>query len=394
MSTSVAEDFDPTEPETLESAHALYAHLRAECPVARSNAWDGFWALMAYEDVRDAASNPKLFTTTVQNVVPRVAPTGRRAPLHLDPPEHTPYRKVLNSLLTAEKVEQLEPAIRAFAIELLEPIIERGTADICRDFSAVLPLKVFGDWMQLPAEWLARLHELAMAFNSSVRAADPDAMRETSFALYDLARALVDDRVKGPRDPAFDPASALLAATIDGEPLPYEMVVGCVRQVLVVGLVAPMVLVGSIVVHLSRDVELQQRLRAQRELVPQAVEEFLRLYTPYRGFARTATEPVTLNGRDIRPDEPIALVFSSANRDETVFPEPDRFILNRPNLSQHLAFGRGPHNCPGAMLARAELTIALTELLARTRHFEITSEPVLTSFPEMGVISVEVRLER
>src|SRR5690606_23113219 len=133
------------------------------------------------------------------------------------------------------------------------------------------------------------------------------------------------------------------------------------------GMVAPMVMIGNIAIHLSRDQELQRQLRTSPADIPAAIEEFLRLYSPYRGFARTPTRDVEIGGRLIRKDEAIALVYASANRDETVFPEGERFILNRPNIDRHLAFGRGPHNCPGHHLGRMQLRVALEELLAATR---------------------------
>ena len=126
---------------------------------------------------------------------------------------------------------------------------------------------------------------------------------------------------------------------------PDVLLAGCVRQVLVVGMIAPMVLIGSIVVHLCRHPDLQQQLRNAPALMPAAIEEFLRLYTPYRGFARTAVGDVEIRGRTIPANEPIALVYASANRDESVFPDGSEFRLNRPNISEHLAFGRGPHQC-------------------------------------------------
>jgi cytochrome P450 len=166
-----------------------------------------------------------------------------------------------------------------------------------------------------------------------------------------------------------------------------------VRQVLVVGIVAPVVLMGSFAVHLSRDRELQSKLRAQPELIPSALEELIRLYTPYRGFARTATCPVTLHDREIPPGEPIALVYASANRDDSVFPDPDAFIMDRPNISEHLGFGRGPHNCPGIHLGRMQLRVALEELLARTSGFTLAGEPLAVPYPEIGAISVPLRFE-
>src|SRR5438128_9959648 len=150
-------------------------------------------------------------------------------------------------------------------------------------------------------------------------------------------------------DPREDPASALLAATDDqGNLLPDQLLLGTVRQLIVVGMIAPSVFIGTVVVHLARHQELQQRLREHLELVPAATEEYLRLFTPYRGFARTAKHDVTIGGRSIKKDEPIALVFASANRDEAVFPNGDEFVLHRPNIKEHVAFGAGPHQCAGA----------------------------------------------
>jgi cytochrome P450 len=185
-------------------------------------------------------------------------------------------------------------------------------------------------------------------------------------------------------DAAHDPVSAFLAARSGGEPLPPDLVVGAIRQVLVVGIVAPMVMIGNMAIHLARDKALQRELRDAPDRIPAAVEEFLRLYTPYRGFARTARADVEIGGRTIRKDEAIALIMASANRDEDVFPDPERFVLDRPNIREHLAFGRGPHYCAGAALARLELQIALEELLRNTSDFDLDGEIKMSPFPELG----------
>jgi cytochrome P450 len=390
-SDRTAQDFDPLLPETFDSANEDYTRLRAQCPVARTDAWGGFWALMRYEDVKRAASDSKTFITSVQNVVPKVAFTGRRPPLHLDPPDHTPYRRALNPLLTPERATALEPVTRAFAAALLEPMVARGGGDICGEFSSYLPVQVFGSWMNMPEQWLETLHRAGRAFNVAVQSAVEETMRETSLELYQLARDLISLRKREPQDPALDPTSALLAARSNGEPLPDEMIVGTVRQVLVVGMIAPMVMVGSIAVHLSRDQELQARLRSEPELIPAAIEEFLRLYTPYRGFARTAVEDVEMGGRTIGAGEVVALVYASANRDESVFEDGCTFRLNRPNIGEHLAFGRGPHNCPGAAIGRMQIRVGLEELLRLTNGFELSGEILPTRFPEIGALSVPLR---
>ena len=391
MST-IPQDFDPELPEDFDSAHRDYARLRAECPVAHTDGLGGFWALARYDDVKRAASESATFITSVQNVIPKVAFTGRRPPLHLDPPEHTPYRKALNPLLSLERSEAFAPRVRDLARQMLSPMVAKGGGDICVDFSSYLPVRVFGEWMRMPADWLDTLHDAGRAFVLAVHMNQPDRMKETSLRLYDMARALIAIRRETPDDPNLDPTSALLDARHEGEPLPDELLVGTVRQVLLVGLVAPMVMIGTICVHLCRDPALQQQLRDDPALLPAAIEEFLRLYTPYRGFARTAVHDVAMSGRTIPAGEAIALLYCSANRDESIFPDGDKFVLNRPNIGEHLAFGRGPHNCPGLHLGRMQLRVAMEELLAATPGgFELAGDISMSRWPEIGPLVVPLR---
>ncbi len=394
QSRPVPPDLNPLAPETFDSPYAIYADLRKRCPVAHADAWNGFWALTRYEDVREAATDYRTFTTTVQNVIPKVAFTGRRPPLHLDPPDHTVYRKALNPLLSDANVARLETSIRKIAATTLVPLLERGEGDICRDYSSHLTVQVFAAWMNLNAHDAQALSEIGRSYNMAVQSAQDGLVRDISLRLYAIARDLIQHRRDAPQDSAVDPISALIEARHEGQPLPEDMLIGTVRQVLVVGIIAPTIVIGSIVVHLARDQELQSQLRADPALLIPALEEFLRLYTPYRGFARTPTRDIELHGRTIHKDEPVALVFASANRDESVFPEPDRFVMNRPNIGEHLAFGRGPHNCVGSALARLELRIALEELLAGTQQIELNGEVLATRMPEIGALSVPVRFRR
>ena len=386
------EDYNPLVKEDFDTARTEYARLRGTCPVAHSDAYGGFWALTKYEDVQRVFADPAMFITSVQNVVPKVAFSGRRPPLHFDPPEHTPYRSALNPLLSDEKIGLLAPTIRSCIRDQLLPLLARGRGDICGEFASIFQVKVFAIWMNLPAELEAQLAEAGPAFVKAVESADPERMKETSLVLYDMARSLVALRKATPMDAAVDPVSAFLAVRHQGAPLPDEMVVGAIRQVLVVGIVAPMIMIGNMVIHLARDKAMQQQLRAHPEQIPAAVEEFLRLYTPYRGFARTARADVEIGGRTILKDEAIALIMASANRDESVFPNPDAFELNRPNIRDHLAFGRGPHYCAGSALARQELQIALDELLKNTSDFELDGEILMSPFPELGPWFVPVTL--
>ncbi|MEN9683201.1 MAG: hypothetical protein RLZZ427_952 [Pseudomonadota bacterium] len=390
--SSIPQDFDPELSEDFDSAHREYARLRRECPVAHTDGLGSFWALTRYEDVKRAASDSATFITSKQNVIPKVAFTGRRPPLHLDPPEHTPYRKALNPLLSPARSESFAPRARELTREFLAPMVANGGGDICVEFSSHLPVHIFGEWMRMPQDLLGELHDAGRAFVLAVHLSDVEKTKETSLRLYEMARGLIALRREHPQDPAIDPTSALIAARHNGEPLPEELLVGTVRQVLLVGIVAPLVMIGAICVHLCRHPELQQELRAKPELWPAAIEEFLRLYSPYRGFARTPVQDVELGGRTIPAGDAIALLYCSANRDETVFPDPDSFIMNRPNISDSLAFGRGPHNCPGLHLARMQLRVAMEEIMAATPNgFELDGDIAMSRWPEIGPIKVALR---
>jgi cytochrome P450 len=385
-------DFDPLAPETFESFHEEFATLRERCPVAHSDAWNGYWALLRYDDVLAAAGDPDLFTTTVQNVVPRLAFTGRRPPLHLDPPEHTPYRRALNPYFTPAKMAALEPRLREIVAGLLDPIVAAGGGDICAEYTHRLPGYVFADFFNLTPELGMAIREATREFVDAVQRFEHENVKRTSLALYDIARTIIEMRQTDPLDPADDPTTGLLAARVDGEPLPEDMLLGTIRQFIVVGMVAPCVFIGSMVVHLAQNPEVQSQLRAGPRLIPAAVEEYLRLLTPYRGFARTPTRDVEIGGRLLRKDEPVALVYASANRDESVFPDPDRFVLGRPNIGRHLAFGAGPHRCAGAPLAVLMLRVTLEELLSRTSSIDVAGEIKMTGWPEWGTLSVPVAL--
>jgi cytochrome P450 len=385
-------EYDPTQPETFDSTHEEFTRLRAQCPVAHSNAFEGFWAVTRYDDVLHILMDPQMYITSVRNVVPGSSTTGRRPPLHLNPPEHTPYRRAIDRALSGARVTAIEPATRRIARELMQKFVALGEADFIDEFASPLPAHVFSQWMGLTQAQTDVLWRTAKAYVKAWEAFDRASVAVAGDQLAKLAAELIAERRRSPRDPQVDPTSSLLEAQdSEGRPLPQDLLAGCVRQVLVVGLVAPPIVMGSIAVHLARDQKLQKQLRSDLALVPEAVEEFLRLYTPYRGFARTARETVELQGRTIQPGEAIALVYASANRDESVFEAPHEFRLGRPNLRQHLAFGRGPHMCAGVPLARQQLRIALEELLIQTRSFELSGEIKMSGMPEIGPISVRLR---
>jgi cytochrome P450 len=385
-------DFDPLASDAPDDTLAMYAELRGRCPVAHTDAYGGHWALTRYADVAAAASDSQTFISSVRAVVPSDPRGLRRPPLNFDAPAHTPYRKALDRTLQRSRIAKLEPRLRAHAARELAPMVARGSGDVAQEFGARFPAWVTTEWLNLPDEIAPRLADTATAWIRAWRRMDGPVVNEMSERMYGLARDLVRSRREAPLPVEDDPASSLLAERLDGEPLDEEHLVGALRQSLVVGMVAPPILLGSICVHLSRDQALQARLRTHPELLPAAVEEFLRLYTPYRGFARTVAHEVELHGRRIRPAEPVTLVYASANRDAEQFPDPDSFVLDRPEIATHLAFGRGRHRCAGMPLARLMVLIALQELLGRTDGFEVDGPLEGARMPEIGYVSVPLRI--
>jgi cytochrome P450 len=386
-------EYDPTRHESFEDTYEVFADLRKNCPVAHSDAFDGFWAFSRYADVLGALEDADNYITSVRNVVPGSSATGRRPPLHLNPPDHTPYRRAIDRALNFKRVAAIEPAIHRHTENLLRDFIALGEGDLVAHFGSPLPALVFGEWMGLRADQTQILWETGRAYVKAWESFDKDSVAKAAEGLAQMAAALIAERRASPRDPDSDPTSSLIIAKdAEGNPFPENLLAGCVRQVLVVGLVAPPIVIGSIAIHLSQDQALQSQLRARPELLDDALEEFLRLYTPYRGFARTVRREVELHGRTIKPNEPIALMYASANRDERIFEEPDVFKLRRPNIQSHLAFGRGPHRCAGMVLARLELKIALQKLLQMTSRFEVSGPIVMSGMPEVGPISVPLRI--
>lgn len=384
-------DFRVPETEDFDSPHALFAELRRRCPVAWSPDLGGFWAATRHADILRVLTDWQTFTTTVQNVVPAVATTQRRPPLHLDPPHNVPYRRAILPFLTPARLAEWRPRIEAMVAEHLAPFLAARGGDVCADFSFRLPIALLAEFFRLDPADAAEIRLVGAEFNMALQRQDVARLREKSDALYAIAARLIADRQAHPRDPEDDPVANLLATRVDGEPLPPPMVLGALRQFLLVGIIAPTTFIGSMAVHLARHPEHHAQLAADPALVPAALEELLRLYTPYRGFARTARQDVELGGRLIRAGEVVAAVFTSGNRDEEVFPDPDAYCPGRP-VEALLTFGRGPHMCPGAPLARLLLADVLRQMTGRTRRLELTGPVEMTRWPEYGPLCVPLRV--
>lgn len=385
-------EFCPHYEETFDNTHTLYEDMRKRCPVAHSTDFEGFWALFKYEDIVRMQEDSETFSVSERNVVPRVTRSGgKRPPLHFDPPEHDIYRKPINVVFRKSRMQAIEEPLAAIADELLDPLIAKGEFDFSRDFAEYFAAQAFGQILKLPLHMMLKAREAGVRYYRATTAMDRPAIEQSSADLYAVARQVVEARQNDLQNPEEDLISALLSAPHGDSTIPMPLVVASIRQFLSAAQAAPQAVLGSIAVHLARDQALQQQLRQDPSLHAKAVEEFLRMYAPYRVFARMATRDVEIGGRSILAGEVITMMFPSANRDEDVFTDPHEFRLDR-GANKHIAFGRGAHQCPAASLARLELSIGLRKLLEKTERIELAGPVRMSDWLEFGPSSTPLRV--
>lgn len=385
-------EWSPALDETFGSAHDDYARLRAENPFPWSDDFGGFWAATTYADIERIAQDDATFITSVQNVVPHVPRSSRRPPLHFDPPEHTAYRDAIDPVLRRSVVRAHHDAFRASAERLVDGMLAAEAPDAVADLAAPFVMDCFAAFLGVPSTLTRRIREIGVRYGFAIQDMDDDVIAECSSELYEIAETVYRDRLTQDPDPHRDLVASLHRAALDpSNHITEKTAIATVRQMIVAGMGAPQAVIGSSVAHLATDPELQSHLRAHPEDLPAAAEELLRLHAPYRVFARTAARDVDVHGRLVREREPIALVFPSANRDAEFFPDPDRFVLRRPQNS-HLAFGRGAHRCPAATMGRMELVTALSVLLERTSSFELAGRIRMMNWLEYGPRAVPLSI--
>lgn len=341
-----------------------------------------------YDDVVSLAVAPDRFNNSGGPQFGRGRP-----PLEVDRPEHTFFRRVLHPFFAKERVGRLEGRIRAFVVEMLEPVIAAGGGDLAGQLTYPLPARTLCAWLGLPdSEWAYLKRISDDLFNAEEgRGNDPDTVKRCAIALDEYSRRLVADRIEQPGDPELDLITGIVGKS-DGERTASAAdAVQLVRLLLVAGHNSTTSALGNCVLRIASDGELQTRLRSEPELIPVAVDELLRLETPVQAVPRWSTEDAVVADRPVHAGEKLMLLLASANRDPEQFAEPDTCRFDRqPN--RHLAFGYGIHRCIGADLARLELRVACEELLARCNWVSLAGRPTRTTFIRQGVSYLPVTL--
>jgi cytochrome P450 family 142 subfamily A polypeptide 1 len=370
--------------------HEELAWLRANAPVWRDPK-HGVWGVSTYDLVKQVSSQPALFSNA-GGIRPDTGPVPEM--IDMDDPEHWKRRKLVNKGLTPRRVREREASIRRTARRLVDAVVERQEFDLIWDLAAWLPLIVIGDDLGVAEPDREQLLRWSDELLSGLGSNNEETLTKQMLAAVgyaEYAGAVIEARRAQPTD---DLMSILVHAEVDGDHLSDEEIIAESLLILIGGDETTRHVISGGVYQLLLDRSRWEALRADRSLLPTAIEEMLRWVSPIRNMARQATTDLELNGQQIRQGEKLLLLYPSANRDEAVFEDPFRFDLRRtPN--EHVAFGFGPHFCLGANLARLELTIILDEMLDRLPTLELadpTEPPYRAANFVSGYESLKVRL--
>jgi cytochrome P450 len=363
--------------------HETFERLRREDPVHWQDMPDGtgYWAVLRHADVVRVARAPKRFSAAAGGVVledlsPESLAMMQDMLLAMDPPRHLEYRHDVAPSFTPRVINEMEERIRAITRSILVAVPRREVVDFVHDVCAKLPSQVVGELVGIPREDWPRIHSWSEQ-NSGGQ--DPDiaayAGDAAMTATVEMAMYAIELAGKRRAEPRDDLVTAMLSVVVDGEALTDIQFGSFFVQLVTAGNDTTRTMLSSGLLALLDHPEQLAALRADRALVPGAVEEILRWANPLHYFRRTATEDTELAGTSITAGQKVAMIYTSANRDEAVFRDPHAFDIRR-DPNPHLSFGNGEHFCLGVHLARLEGRVFLEELLATFPEIERAGEPV------------------
>lgn len=397
-------------PDVLTSPFAFYQEHLATEPVYHDKA-TGLYLVLSHKLVSEATSRTDEFSNNFQAVL-----SGARSEdpevkaildegwpqvdtlLTADPPVHTRFRKLVNLAFSAPRVNKLEAHIREIARDLIDSMLAGQEIEFVRDFAMPLPIRMISEQLGLTHEPPETIKRWTDAFVDRLGGMVPKE-RELQCArevveFQHAIKAQMDLRRASPTD---DLLSDLVHAQIDGErPLDDGELLSIVQQLLVAGNETTTATLAEGIILLARNPSELAKAQADPKIIPNMVEEMLRLASASSGIWRVMKQDAELGGVTLPKGAMVMMRYAAANRDPERYNEPDRFIADRANARTHLAFGRGIHMCVGNMLSRKEMTVAFEELLPRIAGITLTDEAAIAYPPNMmlrGPVSVPVRFE-
>ncbi|MEJ0024749.1 MAG: cytochrome P450 [Rhizomicrobium sp.] len=381
--------------------HALFRRLRADCPVrwTAPDGYDPFWTVSRYEDIVKVQTQPSLFLSGGRTILApanvekaisshrEVDETLQNNIIQINGDEHTSVRNVTREWFLPRNIAKLEESIAGIAREYISNMVSLGGAcDFVQDVAAWFPLRtimaIFG-MSKDDAPTLFRLSKERTGGEDPEFQRSGDRAEHTVEVLQDFYAIFGGIMNERRRHPADDLASVIANAEIAGKPLTKSQVFSYYQTITIAGHDTTTASIAGGLLALIRYPDQMAKLRADLSLIPTAVGEMIRWTAPVRHFFRTAVEDYELAGQAIKAGDTLLMCYPSACRDETIFDNPFEFRVDRkPN--RHLAFGIGPHNCLGQVLARTEMEVFYREFLARITDISLNGEPENTRTTFMG----------
>ena len=363
----VTRHFDHLSPVFARELHPTLARARSLCPVAHSDQHGGFWVLTKYEDVLRVAQDWETFSSELGITVPYQPPASsmKILPVAVDPPLQRTFKRLVNAHFTPAKVGPWEEPTRVLVNQLIDAFIERGECDFMTEFARPLPgLAFFNFALHAPTDELEQVnHWATLASLTHLEESREGLMKLAGW----IAKFIERRRADGPRGDVVD---AVLDAEIDGRAITLQEAIGTIHLLILGGLETTAGVLGATMMRFCEHPEIPALLRARPDLIPQAVEELLRLDGSFICIGRTARHDTEINGHPVQAGERVLMYWASANRDEAEFAAPDAFDLDR-ERNRHIAFGAGPHRCVGSNLARMNLRVAIGEVVRRLHDIKL-----------------------
>ncbi|WP_419917918.1 cytochrome P450 [Candidatus Poriferisocius sp.] len=363
------EIFDPLA-HTGDVPYAKLAGLRDECPVARTPSG---WYLTRFDDVLTATKDVDTFVSSFRDPGV-VVPEEEKLISEIAEPRHGKVRRIINATVAHHKSMRAEPFVRDLCHQYLDPILERGHGELVAEFITPVPINVISHLIGVPAEDWGRFHawtdEVVLGSYSRTNRNERGeglAGAHPEFCAY--LDALIAERRAGDEAPD-DLVTRLITTEIDGHRLTDVEIRTQLAFLIMSGNETTRHLIGNLLGRIIEDPDLFATLKADRGLCERAVEESLRIDSPVHMLIRDCTADTDAFGVPMRSGDKIVFGISSANRDEDYFEDPEVFRLDRDRPKDHVAFGGGPHICPGASLARLEGRVALEVFLDRVAAAE------------------------
>jgi cytochrome P450 len=365
-------DLDHHSPEFRENPFGRFDEIRSKCPVAHSDHYEGFWALVDYASVFDAARDDELFNSYPSVGVPASGMPFPILPIESDPPATQELRGVTLRQFSPGSAEKARAAALEMTNEAIDAFIERGECDLVGELTTPLPAQLILRLLKFDEsrsmEWVDWVHTLVHN-----RAHDPEKSATAGMELFaEINKHMEQRRAEGLGDDLF---SDILRGTLDGEPLDDTQIAMYTFLMMLGGMDTTSGFTGNVLLRLSEDTELRQKLITDPELITKGTDELLRLYTPTLGLARTVSRDVEFHGQPLCAGDRAILMWAAANRDPAIFENPDKLDLSRANAKKQMAFGVGMHRCLGSHYAKMMFQVMLGQVLKRLPDFELAGEP-------------------